>query len=113
VIIAGDLVQARRRPYFGEPDTDFDAWIGALMAWEEAAPKAVCGGHGPVIDVAELGEMRVWFEKMVSTANALKGSGMTLDAMASSDDLPVGYWSEEDAVPRWWGFCLKRLFDSM
>jgi glyoxylase-like metal-dependent hydrolase (beta-lactamase superfamily II) len=22
VVIAGDLVQARRRPYFGEPDTD-------------------------------------------------------------------------------------------
>ncbi len=29
VVVAGDLVQARRRPYFGEPDTDFDAWIGS------------------------------------------------------------------------------------
>jgi len=113
VVIAGDLVQARRRPYFGEPDTDFDAWIGALQGWEDAAPKAVCPGHGPVIDVAELKEMRVWFEEMVSSAKVLKDSGVTLEAMTSSDDLPDGYWPEEEMVPRWWVFCLKRLFDSM
>lgn len=112
VIIAGDLVQARRRPYFGEPDTDFEAWIGALKDWEDAAPMAVCGGHGPVIDAAELGAIRVWFEEMATIVKALKGRGVPLEAMVSNKELPAGYWPDEDAVPRWWGFCLKRLYDA-
>ena len=112
VVIAGDLVQARRRPYFGEPDTDFDAWIGAMKSWEEAGLKAVCGGHGPVVDANELGEIRVWFEEMMIAVKVLKGQGIPLEAVVSHDDLPAGYWPDEDAVPRWWGFCLKRLFDA-
>jgi len=110
VVIAGDLVQARRRPYFGEPDTDFDAWIGALEAWETTAPKAVCGGHGPVIDAAELGEIRRWFQEAAAAMTVLKAQGATPETIVAEDELPAGYWPEDGPVPRWWGFCVTRLF---
>lgn len=111
VVIAGDLVQARRRPYFGEPDTDFSAWIGAMRAWEELEVDAVCPGHGPVIEAAELRSIRFWFEGAVAAAKKLKAGGASLEDFASQDGLPPGYWPE-DAAPRWWGYCLKRLYDA-
>ena len=111
VVIAGDLVQARRRPYFGEPDTDFSAWIGALRVWEELEVDAICPGHGPVIEPAELRSMRLWFEGAVAAAEKLKDGGASLEEFAARDGLPPGYWPE-DAAPRWWGYCLKRLYDA-
>lgn len=112
VVIAGDLVQARRRPYFGEPDTDFSAWIDTLRRWEELEVGAVCPGHGPVIHVDELRKMRRWFEKESAAVAMLKSQGVSLEALVSHDELPSGYWPEEDDVPRWWVYCLKRLYDA-
>lgn len=111
VVIAGDLVQSRRRPYFGEPDTDFSAWIGTLRNWEELEVEAVCPGHGPVIDTAELREMRLWFEDASAAVKKLKAEGVSLEALVAQDELPSGYWPSDDA-PRWWGYCLKRLYDA-
>lgn len=112
VIIAGDLVQARRRPYFGEADTDFDAWIGALRGWEEIGPAAVCPGHGPVIDGKELNVIRTWFEDLTTAAAELKARGVSLEEMFAHEELPAGYWPAETSVPRWWGFCVRRLYDA-
>ena len=112
VVIAGDLVQARRRPYFGEPDTDFPAWIETLRGWEDLGVKAVCPGHGPVIDTAELSEIRRWFEAAVAAAEELKAEGGSLEDLAAGDELESGYWPDDDAAPRWWGYCLKRLYDA-
>ena len=112
VVIAGDLVQARRRPYFGEPDTDFEAWIGALKGWEALDVGAVCPGHGPVIDRTELGAIRQWFEGAVEAMAGVKQRTATFDEVLADPGLPAGYWPEEAMVPRWWGFCVKRLYDA-
>jgi glyoxylase-like metal-dependent hydrolase (beta-lactamase superfamily II) len=112
VVIAGDLVQAARRPYFGEPDTDFSAWIGTLRTWEDLKPDAVCPGHGPVIDTTGLAAIRLWFERILAVAAELKADGATLEDMIAHDGLSGGYWPTEETVPRWWGFCVKRLYDA-
>lgn len=112
VVIAGDLVQARRRPYFGEPDTDFSAWIETLRSWEELEVSAVCPGHGPLIELAELGEMRLWFEQTTAAGTKLKSEGVSMEEIVSHPDLPDGYWPDEDAVPKWWTYCIKRLYDA-
>jgi len=112
VVIAGDLVQARRRPYFGEPDTDFPAWVGALRDWEESGVKAICPGHGPVIDTAELREIRLWFEGAIAGVQGLKAEGLSLEELAAGDELETGYWPDDGAAPPWWGYCLKRLWDA-
>ena len=112
VVIAGDLVQARRRPYFGEPDTDFSAWIGTLRKWEELEVEAVCPGHGPVIDTAELQEMRLWFQAASAAAKKLKDEGATMEDLAAHDELASGYWPDDGVPPRWWGYCIKRLYDA-
>lgn len=113
VVIAGDLVQARRRPYFGEPDTDFNAWIDAMKAWEEAGVKAVCPGHGPVIDVDELGAVRAWFEETAAAMARQKQEGAAIEEIFAGGELPAGYWPEDEPMPKWWGFSLKRLYDSL
>jgi len=112
IVVAGDLVQARRRPYFGEPDTDFSAWIESLKRWEDIEVKAVCPGHGPVIEVDELREIRIWLEKVWAAVGTLKDRGVTLEEIISDAELPAGYWPDEESVPRWWGHCVKRLYDA-
>lgn len=111
-VIAGDLVQARRRPYFGEPDTDFDAWIAAMRGWEELEIGAVCPGHGPVIAGAELGAIRLWFQEAVASMAKTKQGGATFEQALADPGLPAGYWPDEDVVPRWWAYCVKRLYDA-
>jgi len=111
VVIAGDLIQARRRPYFGEPDTDFGAWIDAMRGWEELEVGAVCPGHGPVIDTAELGEIRQWFEDAMVAMAETRQTGATLEETLADPGLPTGYWPD-DETPRWWAYCLKRLYDA-
>jgi glyoxylase-like metal-dependent hydrolase (beta-lactamase superfamily II) len=112
VVITGDLVQARRRPYFGEPDTDFSAWIGALRDWEALDVGAVCPGHGPVIDHAELGAIREWFEGAVAAMVEVKKRAPSFDDVLADPGLPAGYWPAEETAPRWWAFCVKRLYDA-
>lgn len=112
VVIAGDLVQARRRPYFGEPDTDFPAWINALEEWEKLEVSGVCPGHGPVIDEAELGEIRRWFEGASMAMEEVKRQGASFEGVLADPGLPAGYWPAEDVAPRWWATCVKRLYDA-
>lgn len=112
VVIAGDLVQARRRPYFGEPDTDMEVWIDTLTAWERMAPIRVCPGHGPVIGGDELSAMRAWFEALSKAVAELKAGGATFEEVLSNERLPTGYWAEESSVPGWWPYCIKRLYDA-
>lgn len=111
VVIAGDLIQARRRPYFGEPDTDFDAWIDAMRGWEALEVGAVCPGHGPVIDTIELSEIRRWFEEAMAATSKTKKAGATFEEALADPGLPTGYWPDDDP-PRWWAYCLKRLYDA-
>lgn len=112
VVVAGDLVQARRRPYFGEPDTDMRVWVETLNAWQKMAPIEVCPGHGPVISGDELAVMRSWFEAVSQAVAKLKAGGATIDEAVASDQLPAGYWPEESSVPGWWPYCVKQLYDA-
>ena len=112
VVIAGDLVQARRRPYFGEADTDMVAWIATLKRWEQMASIRVCPGHGPVIGGDELVAMRSWFEAISKAVAELKAGGATFEEVLANDDLPAGYWPEEAGVSGWWPYCIKRLYDA-
>jgi glyoxylase-like metal-dependent hydrolase (beta-lactamase superfamily II) len=112
VVIAGDLVQARRRPYFGEPDTDMQVWIETLKSWERMAPVTISPGHGPVISGDELAVMRSWFDAVSQAVAKLKAGGATVDEVVASDRLPTGYWPEESSVPGWWPYCVKRLYDA-
>lgn len=112
IVIAGDLVQARRRPYFGEPDTDFDAWIATMRGWEELEIGGVCPGHGPVIDGADLAAIRWWFSAATVEMAKAKTGGATLEEVLADPRLPDGYWPDEDASPRWWAYCIKRLYDA-
>ena len=36
----------------------------------------------------------------------------TADEVLADPGLPAGYWPEEDPVPRWWPYCVKRLYDA-
>lgn len=113
VVISGDLVQARRRPYFGEPDTDMVVWITTLRGWEQMARVRVCPGHGPVIGGDELAAMRSWFEAFSDAVAELKAGGATFDEVLAHDDLPTGYWPDGAGVPGWWPYCIKRLYDAV
>jgi glyoxylase-like metal-dependent hydrolase (beta-lactamase superfamily II) len=110
VVVAGDLVQSRKHPYFGDPNTDLEAWIGALDRWHEIGFKKVCPGHGPVIPGAELEPMRVFFEDTLAHVAALKAAGRTLEEAVADDGYPPGYWPAEDPTPPWWSYCLGRAY---
>jgi glyoxylase-like metal-dependent hydrolase (beta-lactamase superfamily II) len=112
VVISGDLVQAQRRPYFGEADTDMAAWITTLKRWEQMASIRVCPGHGPVIGGDELAAMRSWFQAISKAVAELKAGGATFEEVLAHDDLPAGYWPAEASVPGWWPYCIKRLYDA-
>ena len=88
------------------------AWIGALRAWEALDVGAVCPGHGPVIDRAELGAIRQWFEGAVAAMAVAKQGAATFEEVLANPGLPAGYWPADATVPRWWGFCIKRLYDA-
>ena len=111
IVIAGDLIQARRRPYFGEPDTDFTAWITAMRDWERNGATRICPGHGPVIDGPELTTIRAWFEDMAAAMGERKRAGAGFEAVLADTGFPDGYWPAEESVPRWWAYSLKRLYD--
>jgi glyoxylase-like metal-dependent hydrolase (beta-lactamase superfamily II) len=113
VLVGGDLVQVDQHPYFGDPTTDLGKWIGALRAWEGMNVKKVCPGHGRVVETAYLTSIREFFESMVSTVRRLKAEGVGATEVASHPDLPSGYWGEGASPPRWWGFSIRSLYQTL
>jgi glyoxylase-like metal-dependent hydrolase (beta-lactamase superfamily II) len=111
--VGGDLVQVDQHPYFGDPTTDLGKWIGALRAWEGMNVKKVCPGHGRVVETAYLTSIREFFESMVSTVRRLKAEGVGATEVASHPDLPSGYWGEGASPPRWWGFSIRSLYQTL
>jgi hypothetical protein len=42
----------------------------------------------------------------------VKKRAASFDEVLADPGLPVGYWPEKDSVPRWWAYCVKRLYDA-
>jgi len=111
VLVTGDLVQAARRPYFGDPTTDLVAWIRTLKSWEAIGVAKVCPGHGPVITGAELRPIRTYFQQLVTVLARLRAEGVTFEQAMGHPDLPPGYWPPDQAPPPWWPSCVARAWE--
>ena len=35
-----------------------------------------------------------------------------MEDLAAHDELASGYWPDDGVPPRWWGYCIKRLYDA-
>ncbi|MBN2336609.1 MBL fold metallo-hydrolase [Candidatus Bathyarchaeota archaeon] len=112
-MITGDLVQAECYPYFGEPDTDLEAWIDALRRWEKMGIDTAVPGHGPPVKQTYLKAVREYFEEMISTVAALKRSGVPAEEVANHPQLPQGYWPPAAERNPSYGFSITRLYDRL
>jgi glyoxylase-like metal-dependent hydrolase (beta-lactamase superfamily II) len=112
VLVAGDLVQAERRPYFGEPDTDLGAWKATLKAWSGMAVESICPGHGPVVSRDYLRGIWEYFEALETAVARLKAEGLTVEQIAAHRSLPAGYWGGADPLPPWWRSCIAVAYRS-
>ena len=110
LVVTGDLVQARRRPYFGDGATDLKAWMSALQRWQDDGVARFCPGHGPVIGGDEVAQIRGYFVELTKALTALKARGVTLDAAIADPSLPPGYWPAGDTAPRWWPACIAAAY---
>jgi len=111
VLVAGDLVQAARRPYFGDPTTDLAAWTAALEGWQAMGIAKVCPGHGPVLTGDDLAPIRAYFRDLLETLATLKADGLAVEQAVNHPDLPAGYWPPDDSPPPWWPACIARAWE--
>jgi glyoxylase-like metal-dependent hydrolase (beta-lactamase superfamily II) len=110
VIMAGDLMQVDRTPYFGEPDTDIDKWIGALKTWEGMDLDTVVPGHGANVDRNYATSVRVFFEEMLEALKSLKEEGVPLGEVAHHPRLPSGYWPADAERKPTYDFSINNLY---
>jgi glyoxylase-like metal-dependent hydrolase (beta-lactamase superfamily II) len=110
VIIAGDLMQVDRTPYFGEPDTDIVRWVWALKTWEDMDIDTVVPGHGGTVDLSYVARVRVFFEEMLEALRSLKEEGVPLDEIAHHPRLPSGYWPVDAERKPTYDFSINNLY---
>ncbi len=110
VVVAGDLLQVDRYPYFGDPTTDLDAWVRTLDAWRARQPKALCPGHGPAVDGEYLDGVAGYFRELLSVMAHLKADGVAMEQAIVHPSVPTGYWPAEATPPRWWRHCLALAY---
>jgi glyoxylase-like metal-dependent hydrolase (beta-lactamase superfamily II) len=110
VIMAGDLMQVDRTPYFGEPDTDIGRWVGALKTWEDMDIGTVIPGHGGAVDQSYVSRVRVFFEEMLEALRSLKEEGVSLDEVAYHPRLPSGYWPVDAERKPTYDFSINNLY---
>jgi glyoxylase-like metal-dependent hydrolase (beta-lactamase superfamily II) len=110
VIIAGDLMQVDRTPYFGEPDTDIVRWVWALKTWEDMDIDTVVPGHGGTVDLSYVARVRVFFEEMLEALRSLKEEGVPLDEIPHHPRLPSGYWPVDAERKPTYDFSINNLY---
>jgi glyoxylase-like metal-dependent hydrolase (beta-lactamase superfamily II) len=110
VIMAGDLMQVDRTPYFGEPDTDIEKWTRALQTWESMDLDAVVPGHGAAVDRSYVSSVRAFFEEMLEALRSLKEEGVPLDEVAHHPRLPSGYWPVDAERKPTYDFSINNLY---
>lgn len=113
VLIAGDLVQSHKRPYFGDATNDLPTWIDTLKLWNSMDVAKVCPGHGPVENRAYLESIWTYFEEFQGAVRKLKESGVSLQEAVQHTDFPDGYWPSGDEVPGWWPYCIARVYNAL
>lgn len=113
VIVAGDLVQAERYPYFGEPDTNLDKWIDALETWEASDIVHVLPGHGPMVARGYLGGVRIFFQDMLASVRRLKEQGVAVGDVIHHPDLPSGYWPQDAERKPAYDYSIKNLYQRL
>jgi glyoxylase-like metal-dependent hydrolase (beta-lactamase superfamily II) len=112
-VALGDLVQSERSPYFGEPDTDINAWVGALEAWEGSDIAHVLPGHGPVTAKSYLGEVSGYFRDLKEMLRSLKAENTPTEGIHLNEALPSGYWPQGSPKSPAHYFSIKRLYNNL
>jgi glyoxylase-like metal-dependent hydrolase (beta-lactamase superfamily II) len=110
VMMAGDLMQVDRAPYFGEPDTDIGSWVEALKTWEDMDVDTVVPGHGGAVDLSYVARVRAFFEEMLGALRSLKEEGVPLDEVAHHTRLPSGYWPVDAERKPTYDFSINNLY---
>ena len=113
VLIAGDLVQVDKYPYFGDRSTDLQVWIDTLKAWHAMELSKVCPGHGPVADPDYLRLEWEYFEALIKAVGQLKDDGVPVEEAVVHPSLPAGYWDPELPEPGWWKYCIALCYRSL
>jgi glyoxylase-like metal-dependent hydrolase (beta-lactamase superfamily II) len=112
VLVAGDLVQVDKYPYFGDETNDFGAWIGALKNWYSLEPTAVCPGHGRYVDRDYLRLEWEYFEALIEALKKLKTDGVPVEKAVVDPSLPAYYWPESPE-PRWWKYSIAMVYSRL
>lgn len=113
LIVAGDLVQVDQYPYFGDPTTDLEAWIGTLKLWAGMEVRKIAPGHGRVVDRGYLPQVWGFFETLIATLKELKAEGVSIEEAVRHSRLPKGYWGDDLPEPGWWLYCIASLYRSL
>ena len=113
VLVAGDLIQVEQYPYFGDPSTDMDKWLGTFDRWLGMDIVAVCAGHGRGAKKDYIKMMKDYFVELIATVKKLKAEGLTVDKVYRNPALPKKYWPESKPEPRWWGYAVSTLYQKL
>jgi len=112
-VALGDLVQSERAPYFGEPDTDIMAWVGALDPWEGSDITHVLPGHGPIVAKDYLGRVTCYFRDMMESLRSLVVEKTPEEGIHLNESLPRGYWPQDSLVKPAHYYSIRRLYASL
>jgi glyoxylase-like metal-dependent hydrolase (beta-lactamase superfamily II) len=112
VLVGGDLVQVDKYPYFGDQTNDLSAWIGALKSWHAMNPKAICPGHGRVVDRDYLRLEWEYFEALIAALKKLKTEDVPIEEAVAHASLPTGYWPDQ-SEPGWWKYCIALCYRNL
>ena len=109
----GDLVQSERQPYFGEPDTDINAWVGALDAWEGSDIAHVLPGHGPPVERDYLGGISGYFRDLTESLRSLKSKKIPEEEVHLNESLPLGYWPQDSPKKPAHYYSIRQLYSNL
>ena len=113
VLVAGDLVQVGKYPYFGDRTTDLGAWIDTLKLWHGMDPAKICPGHGWVVDKDYLLLESGYFEDLIEALAKMKSDGVPEEEAVVHTSLPAGYWDENLPEPGWFKYCIALSYRSL
>lgn len=113
VLVAGDLVQVGKYPYFGDRTTDLSAWIDTLKLWHGMDPEKICPGHGWVVDKEYLQLESEYFEALTKALAKLKSDGVPEEEAVVHTSLPAGYWDESLPEPGWFKYCIALSYRNL
>lgn len=112
-VALGDLVQSERPPYFGEPDTDINSWVGALDSWEGSGITNVLPGHGPSVERDYLRGVSGYFKDLTESLRSLKTENISEEEVHLNESLPLGYWPKDSPKNPAHYYSIRQLYSSL